>query len=121
MSKPLDKIHHDLQEILATESDQGISALVECQGQPLDLELGSPQKGGLEPQVISLSLPDEDEVPQKMDVLEKHLQEILHNQPVRLDIAEAFCVEATPEQLKRIAELDEVSIIRPNRTYDVQS
>ena len=53
-----------------------------------------------------------------MDELEKALQGLdLAATPVRLDSAQAFVLQVTPDQLKAIADMDLVGPIRPNRRH----
>ena len=53
-----------------------------------------------------------------MDELEKALQGLeLAATPVRLDSAQAFVLNVTPDQLKAIADWDLVGPIRPNRRH----
>jgi hypothetical protein len=53
-----------------------------------------------------------------MDELEKALQGLdLAATPVRLDSAQAFVLQVTPDQLKAIADMELVGPIRPNRRH----
>lgn len=52
-----------------------------------------------------------------MDQLEHKLCSLGLSQPVRLDLAQAFVVNVTPEQLRKIASLESVDAIRPNHIH----
>ncbi len=53
-----------------------------------------------------------------MDDLEKEIRRLkLAQDPVRLDSAEAFVLEVTPEQLQKLARCELVGRVRPNREH----
>jgi hypothetical protein len=55
---------------------------------------------------------------QAMDQLQRAFEELeLPEQPVRLDSAQAFVVDVTPDQLRMISSWDLVGPIRPNKTH----
>jgi hypothetical protein len=55
---------------------------------------------------------------QAMDQLERAFDKLqLPQRPVRLDSAQAFVVDVTPDQLRTISDWDLVGPIRPNRTH----
>lgn len=57
-----------------------------------------------------------------MDQLEEELAHLdLAEKPVRLNLAQAFVIELTPEQLRAVSQLPLAGIIRPNRTHQVRS
>jgi hypothetical protein len=61
------------------------------------------------------------EYAQAMDALQVQLAKVVGDQEkmVRLNAAESFVLEATPEQLRAICELPLVGAVRPNRTHRV--
>jgi len=54
----------------------------------------------------------------RMDELQRQFQGLdLPDQPVRLDTAQAFVVDLTPNELRQVTEWSNVGPIRPNRTH----
>jgi hypothetical protein len=62
---------------------------------------------------------DEDAVMAKMDALQQELARLVGPKFVRLDIAQAFVVNVTPEQLRAVTRLHDVGCVRPNRTHQI--
>jgi hypothetical protein len=61
---------------------------------------------------------DEGQSAGSMDRLQQQFRKMdLPEEPVRLDTAQAFVLDVTPEQLRQIAEWPDVGPIRPNRTH----
>jgi hypothetical protein len=57
---------------------------------------------------------------QHMDLLENGLKRLgLDRELVRLNVAQAFVLDVTPGQLRRILALPLVGRVRPNRTHRV--
>ncbi len=68
-------------------------------------EFGSVERGNAETEKV-------------MDLLEKNLKLLELPDPiVRLPAAEAFVANVTAAELTKLAQLDSVGMIRPNRTY----
>jgi len=60
---------------------------------------------------------DEDTERHHMDRLESELRKLIGDSFVRLDMAQAFVIDVTPEQLRAVAKLAKTGCIRPNRTH----
>jgi hypothetical protein len=60
---------------------------------------------------------DETAERQRMDQLEEKLIRQLKEKPVRLDAAQAFVADLTPQQLRAVSSWNEVGYVRPNRTH----
>jgi hypothetical protein len=56
---------------------------------------------------------------QLMDQLEQQLVSIVRKKPVRLNAAEAFVLNVSPDELRAVCELGLVGAVRPNRTHRV--
>ena len=67
------------------------------------------------------SLPSKSGIPKSpMDDLAKEIKRLkLAQDPVRLDSAEAFALEVTPEQLLKLCSSELVGRVRPNREHHV--
>lgn len=56
---------------------------------------------------------------QKMDRLEFELKRLAAGGLVRLNTAQAFVVDLTPDQLRAVSLLAETECVRPNRTHQI--
>jgi hypothetical protein len=65
-------------------------------------------------------VPDDDRAA-RLDRLGKELDTLGLDEPVRIDSAEAFVVDVTPDQLRALARCPLSGVIRPNRTHRVYS
>lgn len=98
------------------------SVIVELNVPPARLEM---QSGRRVPHRRSTKL-DPNEIPRDekgaMDDLENKLHALgVTRNVTRLDVAQAFVVDLSPDQLRSVASLPAVGTIRPNRTHRVSA
>jgi hypothetical protein len=84
----------------------------------------TPWKKGSSPRSTDYPLLNEERVikndEQLMNQLEEKLMSLnLLEKPVRLDIAQAFVINVTPEQLRVISRFPLAGLIRPNRVHHI--
>lgn len=107
----------ELAKFASQDSKTTVSVIVEMALPPSQVELtdAGPGKGPVRPRV---ALPaDESSWRDGMDALERQLRQLFGAAPVRLDPAQAFVVELTPDQLRTVMRLAEAGTIRPNRRH----
>lgn len=68
---------------------------------------------------LAIGSRDEEATVERMARLRGKLVAILGEEPVRLDVAEAFVADVTADQLCQIARIADVGCIRPNRRHRV--
>ena len=112
----------ELREFAATENDSvRRSVIVELGGPAPKVTLSKPSKSltpwaAARPEILDFG--DDSGQAEAMNRLEHELSELgLARKPVRLDSAQSFVVNVTPEQLRAISSLPLVGIIRPNREH----
>ena len=107
----------ELVKFASQDSSTTVSVIVEMALPPSRVELTEvgPGQGPVRPQ---LALPADDGAWRHgMDALERELRQLIGAALVRLDTAQAFVVELTPDQLRKVTSLDEAGAIRPNRRH----
>ena len=104
----------------APEAEQR-SVIVELEpGPPPKPRPQRPRPPGARPDPLEMAYGGHDE--RAMDQLERRLGELgLGEDLVRLDAAQAFVVTVRPDQLRLVAGLPLVGVIRPNRTHRTSS
>ena len=108
---------------LAEFAEQGstgrLSVIVELASEPPQVVLAD--RGSIEDSGRPYAAPpiDEDALRQQMDTLETELKRLTAEPLVRLDVAQAFVVELSPEQLRAVSLLSETGCVRLNRTHHV--
>jgi hypothetical protein len=124
MSEPnfdLSKIQSEkLREFAREGSNERMSVLIELAAAPPQVRVGERSWGKGSARPMEFEPPDEASVRVRMDQMFHRLADILGEQPVRFEMAEAFVADVTPEQLRQISRLAHVGDIRPNRTHRIR-
>lgn len=109
----------DLAKFVEDDSAGKRSVIIELAGDTPQVQFAESAAEGGSPRPFSALPIDEESVREHMDRLERQLTKLVDHKPVRLDVAQAFVVELAPEQLRAVTLLEEVGLVRPNRTHRV--
>jgi hypothetical protein len=110
------KLDHTLTDFLGSETKQRESVIVEIVSAPLVRAM--PKRGfsgGLEGS-IRVKRPDP-KTHKAMNRVGDRLAKLTAETPARLEYAEAFVLDVSPEELREIASWPEVAFVRPNRVH----
>ncbi len=96
------------------------SVIVELRATPVDLPTETVVPGRADRTQSKNTTPqDSSGEQQAMDKLEKDLTGLGLKDLVRLDVASAFVVTVSPEQLRKVSTIPLVGVIRPNREHKI--